>query len=85
MLTKTLVTAEEFEALAGQAGPCDLVRGEVIALSPGGFSHSLVIMNTAGLLWEWARRTGLGRTVTGETGLVVERQPDSVRSVRASR
>lgn len=75
------VTVSEFESLSEGLGPCELIRGEVIQLSPGGPLHSLVTMNTAGLLWDWARRTGSGRTFTGETGVCVETDPDSVRGM----
>ncbi|MBI4578342.1 MAG: Uma2 family endonuclease [Planctomycetes bacterium] len=79
MSTRTLTTAIEFERIAAGLGPCELVRGEVITLSPGGLSHSRVTARIAGLLWEWERRTRLGRTLTGEVGFAVETQPDTVR------
>lgn len=79
MDTKTLITAEDFEHIAARLGPCELVRGEVITLSPGGLSHSQVTMNVSGLLWTWARRSNLGRILSGEPGVVVARGPDTVR------
>jgi Uma2 family endonuclease len=77
--TRTLMTATEFEAVAERLGPCELVRGEVVRLSPATLAQGLVTTNVAGLLWEWARRTRLGRVYAGETGLVVEIDPDTVR------
>lgn len=79
MIAKSRTTATEFEAQCPRLGPCELVRGEVLPLSPGGYSHSYVTINVAGLLWEWARRTGSGRVLGGEAGLIVETDPDTVR------
>lgn len=79
MSTQTLTTAAQFEAIARQAGPCELVRGEVITLSPGGLEHNQIVANLHGLLWTWTRRTGLGRTMPGETGIVTGERPDTVR------
>jgi Uma2 family endonuclease len=79
MVTKTLMTAADFEAICETLGLCELVRGEIVNRSPGGLSHSFVSMNVGGLLWQWARKTKQGRVFTNEAGLVVETDPDSVR------
>ena len=79
MVTKMLMTAEEFESVSNRLGPCELVRGEVVNLSPGGTEHSFVSMNVGGLLWQWARQTKLGRVWTNEAGLVIQHDPDTVR------
>ncbi len=79
MATDTLMTAAQFESLADQLGPCELVRGEVIQLSPGGPLHSRLMLKLSTLLGEWERETGLGRAYAGDMGLVVERSPDTVR------
>lgn len=79
MIAKSRTTATEFEAQCSRLGPCELVRGEVLPLSPGGMKHSRITQNVAFLLEEWARRTGLGTVVTGEAGFIVESDPDTVR------
>jgi Uma2 family endonuclease len=84
MDTKTLMTADEFEAVAARLGPCELVRGEVITLSPAGYPHSRITFNVALALGEWERRTHLGRMLTAEMGLVVEKDPDTVRGADAA-
>ncbi|MBI4579579.1 MAG: Uma2 family endonuclease [Planctomycetes bacterium] len=79
MSIQTLMTAREFEAVAGRLGPSELVRGEVITLSPGGFAHSRLTARVASVLSRWADDTGLGQVLTGEMGLIVQQGPDTVR------
>jgi len=79
MVVKTRMTLAEFEEVAESLGPCELVRGEVVFLSPAGVPHSLITTNVAMLLETWARRTRRGRTLTGEPGLVTEEKPGTVR------
>jgi len=80
MTTKTQTTAQEFESNCGQLGPCELVRGEVLSLSPAVPEHSQVTMNAAGMLWQWARKSKLGRVWAGEAGIIVETTPDTIRA-----
>jgi len=79
MDTRTLMTVGEFAKAAARLGPCELVRGEVVTLSPGGFSHSQIIVNVGALLKNWCRQTGSGRVVGGEIGIVVAQEPATVR------
>jgi len=79
MDTQTLITAEEFETLADQLGPCELVRGEVIRLAPAGSLHGRLMWKLSALLGQWELETGLGRGYSGDLGLVVEQSPDTVR------
>lgn len=79
MIAKGRTTAEKFEELAVQLGPCELVRGEVVHLSPAGFNHSRPVSKLVGLLERWSSDTHLGRTLSGEAGLITERDPDTVR------
>lgn len=79
MDTRTLMTLSDFEKAAARLGPCELVRGEVIPLSPAGFWHGRIVVNVATLLQIWCRQTGLGRVLGGEVGLVVEKEPGTVR------
>ncbi|HOM50215.1 MAG TPA: Uma2 family endonuclease [Phycisphaerae bacterium] len=83
MSTETLMTAAEFERIADQLGPCELVRGEVVKLSPGAGPHSSVSGKIVAILGAWALQSKAGRVWTNETGLLVEQQPDTVRAVDA--
>lgn len=77
--TTSLTTADEFEKIAARLGSCELVRGEVVELSPGGYGHSRITANVAFLLEQWARQSKSGRVLTCEAGVVVETDPDTVR------
>lgn len=75
-----LLTAEEF---AERPDPADgsreeLVRGVIVPVPPPGFRHGRVQSNIDFLLQSFVRPRGLGRVVT-ESGVVIERGPDTVR------
>jgi len=80
-LTRSLMTAAEFEAIADNLGSCELVRGEVAQLSPAGPTHGLVTSNITQVLGRWAKEQRCGRVWSGETGVVVENEPDTVRGM----
>jgi Uma2 family endonuclease len=77
----TRLTAEQFAARFADVPFCELERGEVIHLTAGGWRHSRICFKVAMLLGEWAERTGAGRVLTNEAGLITSRDPDSVRGV----
>jgi Uma2 family endonuclease len=79
MKTVALLNAEDFARVAPVLGPCELVKGEIVRMSPGGIRHSRVTGNAFSLLDSHCRQHDLGRVLTGEAGVVVARQPDTVR------
>lgn len=79
MRTSTLLRAEEFERIAHVLGPCELVKGEIIPMSPGGIRHSEVTVRACFLLESHNRAHRLGRVLSGEAGIIVARKPDTVR------
>ena len=79
MRSVTLLSAEDFELVAQVMGPCELVKGEIVPMSPGGIRHSLVTQNAARLLDSHVRPLKIGRVLTGEAGVIVARRPDTVR------
>src|SRR5437870_40030 len=75
-----LMTAEEF---AARPDPDDgskeeLVRGVIVMTPPPGFAHGKCQTGIIYLLCDHVRRRKLGHVVV-ETGLVTERDPDTVR------
>ncbi len=79
MRTAALLTAEDFARVAHVLGPCELVKGEIDPMSPGGVRHSRITLNACSLLDAHCRPRNLGRVLTGEAGLIVARRPDTVR------
>lgn len=75
-----LLTAEEFAKLPNPADGSkqELVRGEVVTMPPPGFIHGIVQNNVSFSLTAYARQTKSGR-VTVESGVVTERDEDTVR------
>jgi Uma2 family endonuclease len=75
-----LLTAEEFAQLPEPADGSreELVRGVVITMPPPRFRHGYVQLRTGSLLDQYVRPLRLGRVIA-ETGVITERDPDSVR------
>ncbi len=73
------LTAEQFAEQFEGAAVAELVCGEVVNLSPGGWRHSTVSSNVFELLRVWARRQKAGRVLGNEPGVVTQRHPDTVR------
>jgi Uma2 family endonuclease len=74
------ITAEEFIEMPEppDGSKQELVRGEIVMLPPPGFQHGEVQVNVATLLKPHVRAHRLGR-ITVESGVVIERDPDTVR------
>lgn len=79
-VARRLITAEEFFKMPEppDGSQQELVRGAVVTTAAPGFRHGVRQGRAFALLDEYARRTRSGR-VTIETGLITERDPDTVR------
>lgn len=85
-----LTTAEELLCMPRGGEDCELIRGELRKMAPTGGRHGGVENNIAYLLTRHARGTDAGRVLTGDTGFILSRNPDTVRGpdvafVRAGR
>jgi len=72
-------TAEQLLETTG-LGRCELVRGELIMMSPAGGEHGRVVAELTGHLWSFVRSHNLGKIVGAETGFRIAREPDTVRA-----
>ena len=73
-----LITGEELAQMPG-VGPCELIEGRVVPVSPGGTEHSLITANAFRILDAFVRQAHLGWVLTGEVGFYTRRAPDTVR------
>jgi Uma2 family endonuclease len=81
--TEPLITAEYLLRTPG-LGRCELVRGELIMMSPAGSEHGSIIVNISTPLANFVSRAGLGRIFGAETGFHIARDPDTVRAPDAA-
>jgi Uma2 family endonuclease len=76
---ENITTAEQLLA-ARDIGRCELVRGELIMMSPAGSEHGWIVMNVAGPLAMFVKQHSLGRVFGAETGFRIGHDPDTVRA-----
>lgn len=75
------MTADELLAMPDDGYLYELIKGEVIKVSPPpGHEHGLVTMNIAGPLYEYVKSMNLGKVYAAETGFLLEQNPDTVRA-----
>jgi Uma2 family endonuclease len=78
-----LMTAEEFYEWShrpeNRDKRCDLVRGEIEEMSLPGRRHGMVCANVARILGNYVVARKNGYVCSNDTGVIVERNPDTVR------
>ena len=72
-------TAEEVRDRMGQ-GHWELVRGELRERMPAGWEHGQCTENLSFALGVHVRSHGLGRLLAAETGILIARNPDTIRA-----
>lgn len=77
--TETLLTAEEYLRLPDNGCPTELVRGRVVTMNVPNFRHATLCGRVAVLLGYYVQQHDLGHLLSNDSGLVTERDPDSVR------
>jgi len=78
-----LITAEEFYEWANRPENRDrlyeLERGEIVEMSRAGRQHGLICANVARILGNYVVQREKGYVCSNDTGVIVERDPDTVR------
>lgn len=78
--TEPIITGEELAALS-DAGPCELVAGSIVPVTPTSDEHGGYEANIASILLSFVRTHGLGKVRSGEVGVYTRRNPDTIRAV----
>lgn len=78
-IEQTITTAAQLLQTPG-LGRCELVRGELIEMSPAGYEHGRLAAEIAGILRDFVKPHSLGAITGAETGFYIERNPDTVRA-----
>lgn len=83
VIAKKLMTAEEFFEFShldeNQDRHLELIKGEVEEMPQPGERHGVVCGNAGGLLWNYTRQRRKGYLCTNDTGVILDREPDTVR------
>ena len=74
------VTAEELLQLPRGKMRYELVKGELLAMSPSGSEHGAVTFHFSTLIGQFVAATGAGLAFGAETGFLIQRNPDTVRA-----
>ena len=75
-MEKSLLTGQDLIAM-GEAGPCELIDGRIVPMSPTGGEHTRIEIYLGAELREFARQRGW--VLGGEVGIYTRRDPDTVR------
>lgn len=80
-VAQKLLTAEEFFRLPEpvDGSQQELVRGEIITMSPPGGMHGVSCNNAGRQLGNFVKENDRGTVTSNDTGFITERSPDSVR------
>jgi Uma2 family endonuclease len=74
-----LITGEELLAM-GDIGPCELIDGRIVKMSPTGGKHSFIEYRLGRKLGEFVEARKLGWVFVGEVGIYIRRNPDRIRA-----
>ncbi len=78
LIETQLITGEELLEMPG-IGPCELVEGRIVPMSPTGGKHGLIEATVVYELKAFVDQKKLGWVLTGEAGIFTKRNPDTVR------
>jgi Uma2 family endonuclease len=85
MIVEThLITAEELAQMPEEEGGIELVKGEVIKMSPAGYKLGEIAASILIFIGHFVRQRKLGKVYTAETGFILARNPDTVRAPDAA-
>lgn len=81
---ETLLTLEEFAGLPDDGVPRELVRGRIVEMNVPTPRHGYVCQQVARIIGNHVKSQHLGRVVSNDGGIVVGREPDTIRGADVS-
>ncbi len=78
-LKQKLITGEELLEME-DIGPCELVAGEIVKMSPTNVEHAYLESEIGRILGNFVVERKIGWVFTGEAGVYTQRNPDSIRA-----
>ncbi len=75
--TKLITGIELYEM--GDIGPCELIDGRIVTMSPTGAEHGMIEFRLGGALQSFVLQQNKGWVMGGEVGVYTRRNPDRVR------
>jgi Uma2 family endonuclease len=73
-----LITGEELLAM-GDIGPCELIDGRIVPMSPTNREHGFLEVRLSRALGNFVEPRQLGEVLSGEVGIYTRRNPDRIR------
>jgi Uma2 family endonuclease len=80
MATADRITTAEQLLDAPDLGRCELLRGELIMMSPAGSEHGAVAAEINRSLGNFVKPRGLGTVLGADPGFLIAQDPDTVRA-----
>jgi Uma2 family endonuclease len=81
---EALMTAEEYLLLPDPGRPTELIRGRVVSLNVPTPRHGQICSRIDRIVGGYADERGMGHLLTNDSGVVTERDPDTVRGADLS-
>ena len=79
LANEKLLTADDLLRLYSEGVRGELIRGALCRTTPTGLTHGEIVMNLGGALGNFIKPRRLGRLVGSDSGMLLERDPDTVR------
>ena len=74
-----LISLEDYASMPENGLRTELVRGRIVELTRPTYLHGLTCVEIAFAISSWVRQRQLGRVVSNDSGIVTERDPDTLR------
>src|SRR5262245_10762055 len=82
--TERLITAEELARMPDNDRPMELVRGRIVEMNQPRPRHGQICAKVCHILGIHVDRYDLGHVLTNDSGVITERNPDTVRGADVS-